>query len=146
MSMFLFHSGIASSRRFRNKGDTTVTWSCEMLSCFSALGNSYDNSALGPYSERIYLWFEPFFIKEIRCVIEWLRDIKTADQHSYKFLQIQQNKFFDTMWINCRIFSEAISDCQKLGPLCSKWCDNFSRISGLALSADFCTRNSWIFL
>jgi hypothetical protein len=30
----------------------------------------------GPYAERIDLWFEPFFVKDIRRVIEWLRDIK----------------------------------------------------------------------
>ncbi len=30
----------------------------------------------GPYTERINLWFEPFFVKEIRRVIEWLQDIK----------------------------------------------------------------------
>ncbi len=34
---------------------------------------------LGPYTERIDLWFEQFFVKEIRHVIEWLREIKTAD-------------------------------------------------------------------
>jgi hypothetical protein len=48
----------------------------------------------GPYTETIDLWFEPFFVKEIKRVIEWLRDIKTADQHSYKFILIEQNKFF----------------------------------------------------
>jgi hypothetical protein len=48
----------------------------------------------GPYTEWIDLWFEPFFVKEIRLVIEWLREIKTADQHCYKFLLIQQNNFF----------------------------------------------------
>ncbi len=47
----------------------------------------------GPYTETIDLWFEPFFAKEIRRVIEWLREIKTADQHCYKFILIQQ-KFF----------------------------------------------------
>ncbi len=46
----------------------------------------------GPYTERIDLWFEP--LKEIRRVIEWLQEIKTADQHCYKCLLIQQNKFF----------------------------------------------------
>jgi hypothetical protein len=49
--------------------------------------------ALGPYTETIDLWFELFFVKEIRRVIEWLREIKTANQHCYKFLLIQQNKF-----------------------------------------------------
>ncbi len=43
---------------------------------------------------QIYLWFEPFFVKEIRRVIEGLRELKTADQHYYKFLLIEQNKFF----------------------------------------------------
>jgi hypothetical protein len=50
-------------------------------------------SVQGPYTETIDLWFEPFFAKEIRRVIEWLREIKTADQHCYKFLLIQQTKF-----------------------------------------------------
>ncbi len=35
----------------------------------------------GPYTQTIDLWFEPFFEKEIRRVIEWMQDIKTADQH-----------------------------------------------------------------
>ncbi len=35
----------------------------------------------GPYTEWIDHWFEPFFVKEIRRVIEWLREITTADQH-----------------------------------------------------------------
>ncbi len=48
----------------------------------------------GPYTETIDLWIEPFFAKEIRRVIEWLREIKTADQHCFQFLLIQQNKFF----------------------------------------------------
>ncbi len=30
--------------------------------------------------ERIDLWFEAYFVKEIRRVIEWLRKIKTANQ------------------------------------------------------------------
>ena len=50
----------------------------------------------GPYTETIDLWFEPYFAKEIRLVIEWLREIKTADQHCYKFILIQQNKYFQT--------------------------------------------------
>jgi hypothetical protein len=54
----------------------------------------YLRSLLGPYAERIDLWFEPFFVKEIRRVIEWLQEIKTAYQYCYKFLLIQQNKFF----------------------------------------------------
>ncbi len=37
-------------------------------------------SIQGPYTERIDLWFEPFFVKEIRRVIEWLQEIKKADQ------------------------------------------------------------------
>ncbi len=45
------------------------------------------------YTETIDLWIEPFFAKEIRRVIEWLQEIKTADQHCFKFLIIQQNKF-----------------------------------------------------
>ncbi len=49
---------------------------------------------VGPYTERIDLWFEQFFVKKIRRVIEWLREIKTADQHCYKYFLIQQNKFF----------------------------------------------------
>ncbi len=32
----------------------------------------------GPYTERIDLWFEPFFVKETRRVVEWLREMKTA--------------------------------------------------------------------
>jgi len=55
---------------------------------------SLDYCRQGPYAERIDLCFEPFFVKEIRHVIEWLREIKTADQHCYKFLLIQQNKLF----------------------------------------------------
>jgi ribosomal protein L19E len=51
----------------------------------------------GPYTETIDLWSEPFFVKKIRRVIEWLREIKTADKHSYKFILIQQNKFFKSM-------------------------------------------------
>ncbi len=53
----------------------------------------------GLYTERIDLWFEPFFVKEIRLVIKWLREIKTADQHCYKILQLQQKKNFDSMQI-----------------------------------------------
>ncbi len=53
--------------------------------------------ALGPYTETIDLWFEPFFVKEIRRVIEWLQEIKTANQHCYKFLLIHQNIF---LWLN----------------------------------------------
>ncbi len=49
---------------------------------------------LGPYTARNYLWLELCFVKEIRRVIEWLIEIKTADQHFYKFLLMQQNKFF----------------------------------------------------
>ncbi len=37
----------------------------------------------GPYTETIDLWVELFFANEIRRIIEWLRDIKTADQHCY---------------------------------------------------------------
>ncbi len=48
----------------------------------------------GPYTERIDLWFELLFVTEIRHVIEWLREIKIADQDCYKFLLTQQNKFF----------------------------------------------------
>ncbi len=48
---------------------------------------------LGLYTGRIDLWFEPFFVKEIRRVIEWLREIKTANQHCYKFLLIHQSNF-----------------------------------------------------
>jgi len=51
-------------------------------------------SRLGLYTETIDLSFEPFFAKEIRRVIDWLREIKTADQHCYRFILIQQNKFF----------------------------------------------------
>ncbi len=35
----------------------------------------------GPYTETMDLCFEPFFVKEIMRVIEWLREIKTVDQH-----------------------------------------------------------------
>ncbi len=61
--------------------------------------NNYPKQAdfLGPYTERIYLWFEPFFVKEIMRVIEWLREIKTDDQHCYKFFLKQQKKF-KTQW------------------------------------------------
>jgi hypothetical protein len=48
--------------------------------------HSHHIEDLGPYTERIDLCFEPFFVKEIRRVIEWLREIKTADQYCYKFL------------------------------------------------------------
>jgi hypothetical protein len=47
-----------------------------------------------PYTETIDLWFELFFAKEVRRVIEWLQEIKTADLHCYKFILIQQNTFF----------------------------------------------------
>ncbi len=53
--------------------------------------------SLGPYTERNDLWFEVFFVKEIRRVIEWLQEIKrltNEEQHCYKFLLIRQNKFF----------------------------------------------------
>jgi hypothetical protein len=49
---------------------------------------------LGPYTETIDLWFEPFFWTETWRIIEWLREIKTADQNCYKFIIIQQNKCF----------------------------------------------------
>ncbi len=48
----------------------------------------------GPYTETIYLWFEPIFAKEIRRIIEWLREIKTADRDCYTFLLIQNQKIF----------------------------------------------------
>jgi hypothetical protein len=48
----------------------------------------------GPYTETIYLCFEPFFVKELMHVIEGLREIKTVDQHSYKFLLTEQNNFY----------------------------------------------------
>jgi len=35
---------------------------------------SISGSIRGPYTERIELWFEQFFVKEIRRVIEWLQD------------------------------------------------------------------------
>ncbi len=44
---------------------------------------------LGPYTERIDLWFETFFLlTEIMHVIEWLREIKTADQWETTLLYI----------------------------------------------------------
>jgi hypothetical protein len=53
-----------------------------------------EGKALSPYTETIDLCFEPFFAKEIKRVIDWLREIKTTDQHCYKLLLIKQNKFF----------------------------------------------------
>ncbi len=52
---------------------------------------------------------ELFFVKEIRRVIEWLQETKTADQHCYKFLLIQQNKFF---WLKLIINKVEIIACQ----------------------------------
>ncbi len=46
------------------------------------------------YRNNSSLIWTVFFTKEIRRVIELLREIKTADHHSYKFILIQQNKFF----------------------------------------------------
>ncbi len=46
----------------------------------------------GPYTESSDL--NRFLVKEIRRVIELIREIKTADQHGYKFLLIQQIKLF----------------------------------------------------
>ncbi len=57
--------------------------------------NSTDSQ--GPYTETIDLCFEPFFVKEIRRVTEWLREIKTADHHYNKFLLLQQNNLLDLM-------------------------------------------------
>ncbi len=57
-------------------------------------GSKYLLWHLDPNTERIDHWFEPFFVKEIRRVIELLREIKTADQQCYNFLLIPQNKFF----------------------------------------------------
>ncbi len=51
---------------------------------------------LGPYTETIHLCFEPFLVKEIMRVIEWLQEIKTVDQHYYKFLLKEQKKIFFT--------------------------------------------------
>ncbi len=50
-------------------------------------------SVHGPYSDISDLRIEALFVKEIRCVIEWFRENKTADQLGttcYKFLVIQQ--------------------------------------------------------
>ncbi len=41
---------------------------------------------------RSLIW--TVFVKEIRRVIEWLREIKIADQHCSKFLPIQHKKKF----------------------------------------------------
>ncbi len=51
----------------------------------------------GPYTEKLISDLKRFFVKKIRRVIEWLREIKTTDQHCYKFLLIQQNNFLDSM-------------------------------------------------
>ncbi len=41
--------------------------------------------------------FWTVFVKEIVRLIEWLQEIKTADQHCNKFLLNEQNNFF---WLN----------------------------------------------
>jgi len=55
---------------------------CGVGRCVQNYGNAPPQ---GPYTEKIDLWFEPFFVKEVRRVIDWLREIKTADQHCYNF-------------------------------------------------------------
>jgi hypothetical protein len=41
--------------------------------------------------ERIDLWFELFFVKEIRRIIEWLQEIKTVEQWGTTLLYIYSN-------------------------------------------------------
>jgi hypothetical protein len=48
-------------------------------------------SLLDPHTERIDLWFEEFFVKEIRRVIEWLQEIKKAEQWGTTLLKISSN-------------------------------------------------------
>ncbi len=85
-----------------------LNWYKYISDCAGGQDGSNDNQCIlgsfpvGQYCTRsIYrknwslIW--TVFVKEIRRVIEWLREIKTADQHCYKFLLIQLNKFF---WLN----------------------------------------------
>jgi hypothetical protein len=51
----------------------------------------------GRYTERIDLWFEPFYVKEKRRVLNDCKRLKlliNEEQHCYIFSRIQQNKFF----------------------------------------------------
>ncbi len=60
-----------------------------------------------------FLWFEPpFVVKEIRREIEWLREIKTVDQHCYIFLLIQQIINNNVLIIACilELFKNPIID------------------------------------
>ncbi len=50
----------------------------------------------GTNLQSIYRKIDLWFVKGIGRVIEWLQEIKTADQHCYSFLLIQKKKFFYT--------------------------------------------------
>jgi hypothetical protein len=62
----------------------------------------------GPYTDRIYLWFKAFLVKEIRGVIEWLQEIKTADQweqHCCKILLIYSKI---NMFAQCKLIINGV--------------------------------------
>ncbi len=72
---------------FLPRSTKQITPNAQLISVLIFLQASFFSIiAIGPYTETIDLLFEPFFAQEKRRVIEWLREIKTADQHCYKFI------------------------------------------------------------
>ncbi len=57
----------------------------------------------GPYTETIDLCFEPFFVKEIMRVIEWLQEIKTADKWGTTLLYISSYTAKYILLTQCKI-------------------------------------------
>jgi len=64
--------------------------------------NQVSASFLGPDTERIDLWFEAFFVTELRRVIEWLQEIKTADQWGPTLLWIS-SKTEKKIWTHWKL-------------------------------------------
>ncbi len=78
-------------------GDEGVKLGGRQVEDCAASGQAYtaaQPASQGPYTESFDLCFEPFFAKKDEAR-NWMiaRDYKTADQHCYKFLLAQHNKF-----------------------------------------------------
>ncbi len=77
---------------------TPSCWSC-WSRCWVRTSPSFLTAIFkptSPISDLNRFLLKRYFLHpwEIRPEIEWLREIKTADQHCYKFLLIQQNRCF----------------------------------------------------
>ncbi len=80
--------------------ETLIDWKSGKNHLCSSIGPNGGIAAMDSGSEPI-AWEIPvihgrFFVKDIMRIIEWLREIKTVDQHCYKFLLTYRAKYFFT--------------------------------------------------